>query len=571
MKLNSKYVLSIFLAVTMLLSWSVPAFAATVISVTPSAITNDADRTITVSGTDFDNSAVILLDGFALTTNFLNNQTLTATVPAGLSPKTYSVTVTMSGAQVTGTASLAVSAPPTPIPTSTPTVTPTLATFSRPQIVISSYKANVASVKLGKEFVVSIVFNNAGSFNALNAQAVFTSADVVPTNTGGVIALGSIPAAGQVNAAQSFLAINSIYGKSAVVIEATVTYYDDKGTSYTDKFTLNIPASGVVDGDSYPTATPTGVNNAQLVITSYASTIDPLQPGEQFQLGVTVQNMGNSEAKNVTMIVGGGSSGTSGGTPQPGGVSGGSGEFTNFAPVGSSNIQSLGSIPAGGALQAKQNLVVNVSTNPGAYPMKITFSYVNSKGEVINDEQVITLLVYSLPNLDVSFYSPPGILFTGQPGALPLQVVNLGKRTAVLGNMKIEAANGTIDPATTLVGSLDPGGYFTFDSTLFPETAGSLELKITIDYTDDFNQSRTVERTLTVEVEESFVEPAPEPGMEGGGEFPTQAEETFAQKAWRFVLGLFGLDSAPPVEEAPVIMEDPSLQQFPAPAGGKGG
>ena len=281
--------------------------------------------------------------------------------------------------------------------------------------------------------------------------------------------------------------------------------------------------------------------------------------------------MGNSEAKNVTMIVGGGSSGTSGGTPQPGGVSGGSGEFTNFAPVGSSNIQSLGSIPAGGALQAKQNLVVNVSTNPGAYPMKITFSYVNSKGEVINDEQVITLLVYSLPNLDVSFYSPPGILFTGQPGALPLQVVNLGKRTAVLGNMKIEAANGTIDPATTLVGSLDPGGYFTFDSTLFPETAGSLELKITIDYTDDFNQSRTVERTLTVEVEESFVEPAPEPGMEGGGEFPTQAEETFAQKAWRFVLGLFGLDSAPPVEEAPVIMEDPSLQQFPAPAGGKGG
>ena len=76
---------------------------------------------------------------------------------------------------------------------------------------------------------------------------------------------------------------------------------------------------------------------------------------------------------------------------------------------------------------------------------------------------------------------------------------------------------------------------------------------------------------LTVEVEESFVEPAPEPGMEGGGEFPTQAEETFAQKAWRFVLGLFGLESAPPVEEAPVIMEDPSLQQFPAPAGGKGG
>ena len=141
--------------------------------------------------------------------------------------------------------------------------------------------------------------------------------------------------------------------------------------------------------------------------------MDPLQPGEQFQLGVTVQNMGNTTAKHVTMIVGGGSSGTSSGTPQPGGVSGGSGEFTNFAPVGSSNIQSLGDIPAGGGLQVLQNLVVNVSTNPGAYPMKITFSYVNAKGEVVNDDQVITLLVYSLPNLDVSFYSSARIIFCG--------------------------------------------------------------------------------------------------------------------------------------------------------------
>ena len=90
----------------------------------------------------------------------------------------------------------------------------------------------------------------------------------------------------------------------------------------------------------------------------------------------------------------------------PGGVSGGSGEFTNFAPVGASNVQSLGDLDPGGAIQAKQNLIVNTSTNPGAYPMMVTFSYVNDKNEPINDDQVITLLVYSLPNVDVSFYRP---------------------------------------------------------------------------------------------------------------------------------------------------------------------
>ena len=467
----------------------------------------------------------------------------------------------------------------TPIPTDTPTITPTFTpsatlAFGRPQIVISSYTSdNVA--QMGKNFTLTINFKNLGTLNAINTQAVFSSADVVPTSTGGVLALGSIPLGGQVNASQSFYGAYSTAGKSVVLIDVMLTYYDNVGTSYSEKFTLSVaakgdPVPGAVSGGSYPTATPTGVNSAQLVITSYGSTVDPLQPGEQFQLVLTVENMGNTTAKNVTMIIGGGSSGTSGGTPQPGGVSGSSGEFTNFAPVGSSNIQTLGDIPAGGGLQVSQNLVVNVSTNPGAYPMKITFSYVNSKGEVVNDDQVITLLVYSLPNLDVSFYSPPGTFFIGQPGALPIQVVNLGKRSVVLGNMTIETKDGMIDPDSTLVGSLDPGGYFTFDSTLTPDVAGEMELNVTIEYTDDFNQPRTVTSILNVTVEESFIEPMPDPSMEGAV-IITATNESFAQKVWRFALGLFGLDSAPPSDEVPAGEPMPGEQMIPIPSGGGGG
>jgi hypothetical protein len=300
--------------------------------------------------------------------------------------------------------------------------------------------------------------------------------------------------------------------------------------------------------------------------------VDPLQPGEKFRLGITVQNMGKTNAKQVTMIIGGGgSSGTDNGTPQPGGVSGGSGEFTNFAPVGTSNIQSLGDIATGGVLQVSQNLVVNVSTNPGAYPVKITFSYTNNRGEVVNDDQVITLLVYSLPNLDVSFYTPPEPFFVGQPGPLPVQVVNLGKRSTVLGNMKIETKDGTIEPASTLIGSIDAGGYFTFDFTLTPDVAGPMELNVTIDYTDDFNQSRTVTRTLSVIVEEAMTDPTLDPALGGaeGAESSIASDESFLHKVWRFALGLFGLDSAPPTNDIPV---DPSLEQkpMPVPAGGGG-
>jgi hypothetical protein len=180
------------------------------------------------------------------------------------------------------------------------------------------------------------------------------------------------------------------------------------------------------------------------------------------------------------------------------------------------------------------------------------------------------LLVYSLPNLDVSFYAPPGTFFIGQPAALPIQVVNLGKRSVVLGNMTIETKDGLIDPDSTLVGSLDPGGYFTFDSILTADVAGPMELNVTIEYTDDFNQPRTYTSTLNVTVEEAFIEPTPDPTMEGAV-IITATNESFAQKVWRFALGLFGLDSAPPSGEVPTDQPLPEEQMIPIPAGGGGG
>jgi hypothetical protein len=433
---------------------------------------------------------------------------------------------------------------------------------------------------VNSEFKLNVALENVGTSVAYSAQAVFSSSDLVPLKNGGVVVLGTVGAGENYNIPQSFLVTGQIYGQSLVTVDVTLTYYDDKGTSYSDKFTLSVPTtSGGYTGVVYPTSTPTSVKSSQLVITNYSASVDPLEPGAQFSIKMTVQNMGNARAQRITLIVGGGSGGgSSSGTPQPGGVSGGSGEFTNFAPVGASNVQSLGDLPPGELIQASQNLIVNTSTNPGAYPMKVTFSYLNDANEVINDEQVITLLVYSLPNVDVNFYRPPDPFFVGQPGALPLQVVNIGKRASVLGNMKITSDSGTIENGTSLIGSIDAGGYFTLDSMFTPEQSGTQKLNITIDYTDDFNQARTLTRELEIEVAEGMIEePIIDPSLEGGGgggggggEMPMVTEETALQKVWRFVLGLLGLDSAPPSGGEQIAPEiEPAVPQI-KPGSGKG-
>jgi hypothetical protein len=545
----------------------VVAHAQTVGSVSPTEIVNNISNTITVTGTGFDGTAVVSLGTRALTTTLVDAQTLTATVPSGTAPGPYEVTVTMNGVTLPGFGNLNVIEPP---PTATSAPQPVV----RPQIGVEAYRTKPQPVQYGQDFVLTVKLRNEGQVQAYNVQATFTSTDYLPTKNGGVEIIGDLLANNSVSIDQPMVVGNYVYG--FVSVEMNLSYNDASGTAYTEKFTLNIE-SIAGSGVAAATATPTGVKSSQLVITSYATSVDPLQPGEQFTLTMTVENTGNVGAQRVTMIVGGGSSsgGSTDGTPQaPGGVSGGSGEFTNFAPVGASNVQTLGDLPERGAVQARQDLIVNVSTNPGAYPMKVTFSYLNNKGEVVNDEQVITLLVYSLPTVDISFYRPPDPFFVGQPGALPIQVVNLGKRLAVLGTMKIEAESGMVENGTSLIGSLDAGGYFTLDAMVIPEQSGPMTLNVTIDYTDDFNQARTITRTLQIEVMEGFEEPIIEPGMEGGGEgFPVPTGETTLQKIWRFVLGIFGLDSAPPSNGDPGIVPGPGIEEplpGPQPGAGKG-
>ena len=176
---------------------------------------------------------------------------------------------------------------------------------------------------------------------------------------------------------------------------------------------------------------------------------------------------------------------------------------------------------------------------------------------------MITLLVYQSPQVEISFYRDPGPMFAGQPNLLPVQVVNLGRNTTVLGNMKVTGASGLFSNNVLLVGALDPGGTFPLDASVIPDQPGPLELTVTIDFNDDFNQPQKITALLTVEVIDAG--PPIDPGGEiPGGEAPGPVQESAWDSFLRFLRGLLGLGSG--------------LQQTPAPGapvegvpGGPGG
>ena len=464
----------------------------------------------------------------------------------------------------------------TPEPTTTPIPTDTPVPYGRPLVVIDGFDGPGKQITPGKTFNVSIVLSNHGLVQASNVVVSFSSGDFIARGTGGVQAISLLNSGQSSNIGQQLTASDSVMGKTVAYITVNISYTDPSGLGYSTDTSLafNIASGDTAsDGGGYaaPSATPTSSKRPQLVIGSYQTDLDPLQPGTKFGLTLNITNVGSTNAKNITMIMGGGSASSSSGengTAVPGGVSGSSGEFTNFAPIGSSNVQTLGNIPVSDVKQANQNLIVNVSTNPGTYPVKFSFIYTDDIGKSWQDDQVITLLVYRLPILDVNFYRLPDPFTAGIPGILPIQVVNLSRNSTILGSMKVTTSAGELTNESMLIGPLDAGGYFPLDVNFTPNFEGPAEILVTVQYTDDFNQPREFTSKFFVDIAPAF-DMGGDPGMNGsGGGFIETQPETFWQKVVRFFKGLIGLDSGATQPVDQVQPEIPPVQINPGPMKG---
>ena len=372
-------------------------------------------------------------------------------------------------------------------------------------------------------------------------------------------AVSEIAAGGDKTIKQTLYATPELAGQETVSITINVAYTDTNGTEYSTPLVILVNLKEVQPTDAYsgpllPTRTSTETPRSKLIIGGYKSNVEKLQAGNLFKLNLSLQNLGNATARDVTMVLGGATaSGGGDGTPTSGGVSGGGADLSKFAPLGSSNLYYLGDLAPSTSKQQELDLVVNVATDPGVYPLKVSFVYENTQGEQLIDDQVITLLVYALPQVTVSFYDTVGDVSVGEFRPLPVQITNTGKKSTILGEVTITASNGMLNKNTATVGTIDTGGYFTMDPEFIPDTPGKVTLTIQIKYTDDFQQAGLIEKTLEVNVVEGFMPPPDGGGTDNGGNSgggkdggevippPEQPQESLMNSILKALLGFFGL------------------------------
>lgn len=556
-------------------SEATPAGPLAITAIQPDTLINDVAVELVVTGRGFVDGSVVVINNFGgLETVFVSGSVLRATVPSGLSPGRYTVKVVnpdAATAELPEALKIVLPAGPTNTPEASPTPAPT--DFVRPLLVVASYGASSAQITPGQNLDFEMTLANAGQATATNVVATFSSGDFVPRETGGVRALGALGPGQTARFWQPLFATADLRGSATAVLKVVATYTDVNGQSYESAFELSFPVVPSGGGGPAATATPTPTTTPtpgprqrpQLVVTT--NTTDPaqLQPGSRFALNLTVDNLGQADARNVTLVLGGGSGGgsTVEGTPESGGLAGAGGSFTEFAPIGSSNVSPLGNLAVGDSRDTSLQLIVNTTTKPGAYPVKVSFVYTDDKGVNYVDDQVITLLVFQTPQVEMDFYTQPPPFFAGQPGSLPLQLVNTGRNSVIFGNFSVTSEEAELTNNAIFVGALEPGGFFPLDALITPFEAGPLELLLSVNYTDDFSRPAVITQTLTIEVMEEApmepLDPGVVPGGEGmeGGEFPNDGsngggEESLLDRLWRFLRGLFGLGSEPGSGDQPV-------------------
>jgi hypothetical protein len=287
-----------------------------------------------------------------------------------------------------------------------------------------------------------------------------------------------------------------------------------------------------------------------MVIQSYDFGDQDLQPGAEFTLELQLLNIGNDNAKGLTVTFGSVES-TGGGTEPTPGSSASTTTTTsnNFAPLETAGQQVVGDVPAGNeAITVRQKFIVNGSVDSGVYPLPVTLRYQRSDGSFSQDNLRVSIPVIVPPQIRITQSSPlPAEANMGEPLFMTLEIANRGRKPVNFSNAVISVEGGeVISEAETFLGPLRNEDQTTLEASVLPNLEGEMTIIVTLNYTDDLNRVQSLTQEYTVNV----LPPLPTPDIgelpEGFNPFPVEQEDpqlNGEELLGRLLLGLLGLGS----------------------------
>jgi hypothetical protein len=478
--------------------------------VEPARISPITGGTLSIYGGGFVTGTAVRLVGFGLLDAVVINATaIKAVVPPGVPPKLYSIQVILpDGTTYRVNDALRVREPKEE-PTATPKPGRTLI-FGRPQLVIESAASVPATIRPGESFTLTLQLLNLGDLTATNVRITLASPELaIPRGSSSLTVVDLIA-----NQQQQDVSLPLVLNKTAVSgyqnLQLSLEYSDYTGKSYQSQQTVGLDVSSSL------------ADQPLVLLSGYATEPESLSPGEAFTLDLEITNAGEGDAYQLLVTLGG----EAGSQP--------------FAILGAGNVKLVALLGPGESVQLSHRLILDGAAEAGVYNLPVTLAYENAAGERSSESQALNLLVNRRPQMQVSFYQDVALGQIGQPLALPIELVNIGRSSINVSTMAVSGEGLEVTTGSWFVGVLDGGTTASLDAEVIPQKPGTLPVQIAIHYLDDFNQPQVITHTLSVEVEDTATPPPLAPGQSPG---EAQGETGLLGRIWAFLRALLGLGS----------------------------
>jgi hypothetical protein len=405
-----------------------------------------------------------------------------------------------------------------------------------PQLTIARTMLDPNPVEPGQPVTLTLLVTNTGNKTASQVLIRIGGENgvLLPGAQGDSVPLGDLEA-GESESVQIPMIVSTEAEAGPQAQPVTISFLQE-GEAKTSNTSVTIPVARAVE------AVPV------VLLDSYDIGAEFLTPGQRFTLDLTLNNVGNADARDVLVIFGtvdapagddGGSTG--GGT---GGSTGGGSTAQNssgFAPLGAGSTLFFSTLASGDSLSFEQDFIASGTLRSGIYNLPITVRFTTPKGETEQSNLRASIVVIAPPRLTSDLAAPlPETVNTGEPFPFGFNLVNMGTSSVNLTRAVFTAENAEIvDGAEQTLAALRTERDIAIGAMVMPLEEGTVKLKAEIYYLDDLNNERVIVKEYEVEA----VQPPPPPEMPEF-EIPQNVVQTAPEEdnfIGRLLMGFLGL------------------------------
>jgi hypothetical protein len=225
----------------------------------------------------------------------------------------------------------------------------------------------------------------------------------------------------------------------------------------------------------------------------FSVTPQEVQPGEQFQLYVVIENEGTGDALNVKV------------TFDP---------ADNFSPVQPSSSAYFGRLDVDDLTSLKQTFVVSGEALSGVYDLTLTVLYSDAAGQSYSVQETVGITILRKPLVKLLNASYPEETEQGELFTFSVEIGNIGRFDVNGLYLEVES-DMDWEYYSYYIGSLEAGDFDTFESDVLPEHPGDYTFVIRVGYVDDFNKEHYQEESFSISVTEKVQQTTPVPQEKG--------------------------------------------------------